>query len=347
VTYELTDKWSVTGGARWFEYDRHEVDISYVPAGMPVWDTDAGPDSDGDGDPDGQFVGGRIESSGTDSDTVFKFATQYKFDDDRMVYLLYSEGFRLGGNNAARAAATGLVPLEFEPDKLQNYEAGLKSTWFDDRVQFNVSAFFMKWTNFQINSDGPGPAPFWVRGIFNGNDAEQKGVEVTAAWNVTPNFVLEGSVTLADPEFTEETLLPGQEPEDDHIVPGTPLPLSPERKYWVSAEYTIPNFMSWDGDLWTRWSYNYQSDTWKDIDAAIIRDPDQHIPSWSTSNLQFGFSHSSGWEAALIVRNLFDERGINWLSSANYGEFFGNPTNRFVRTLQQPRTVSLSFTKKW
>ena len=31
LTYDLTEKWSVTGGARWFEYDRHEVDISYVP----------------------------------------------------------------------------------------------------------------------------------------------------------------------------------------------------------------------------------------------------------------------------------------------------------------------------
>jgi len=337
----------VTGGARWFEYDRHEVDISYVPAGMPVWDPDAGPIDPDDGEPTGQFVGGRIESSGTDSDTVFKFATQYKIDDDRMVYLLYSEGFRLGGNNAARAAATGLVPLEFKPDKLANYEAGLKSTWFEDQVQLNVSAFYMKWTDFQINSDGPGEAPFWVRGIFNGNDAEQKGVEINGVWNVTPNFVLEGSVTLADPEFTEETLLPGEDPEDPHIVKGTPLPLSPERKYWVSAEYTLPNFMSWDGDLWTRWSYNYQSDTWKDIDAAVARDPDQNIPSWSTSNLQFGFSHNSGWEAALIVRNLFDEKSVNWLSSANYGEFFGDPRYRFIRTLQQPRTVSLSFTKKW
>ena len=60
-----------------------------------------------------------------------------------------------------------------------------------------------------------------------------------------------------------------------------------------------------------------------------------------------GFTHSSGWEAALIVRNLFDEQSVNWLSSSNYGEFFGDPRYRFIRTLQQPRTVSLSFTKKW
>jgi outer membrane receptor protein involved in Fe transport len=153
-------------------------------------------------------------------------------------------------------------------------------------------------------------------------------------------------VTLADPEFTETTVLP----DETVIEPGTSLPLSPERKYWVSAEYTIPNFLAWDGDLWTRWSYNYQSDTWKDIDATVARDPNQNIPSWSTSTLQFGFSHDSGWDAALIIRNLFDEKGVNWLSSttaSSYAEFFGDPTNRYVRTLQQPRTVSLSFTKKW
>jgi hypothetical protein len=31
---------------------------------------------------------GRVESQGKSSDTVFKFATEYKFDADRMVYLL-------------------------------------------------------------------------------------------------------------------------------------------------------------------------------------------------------------------------------------------------------------------
>ena len=36
-----------------------------------------------------------------------KFATQYKFDDSKMLYALYSEGFRLGGKNSARAAMFG------------------------------------------------------------------------------------------------------------------------------------------------------------------------------------------------------------------------------------------------
>ncbi len=36
VSYDLTERWSVTGGARWFEYDRREVDISMVPQGLPA-----------------------------------------------------------------------------------------------------------------------------------------------------------------------------------------------------------------------------------------------------------------------------------------------------------------------
>ena len=171
VSYDLTERWSVTGGARWFEYDRREVDISMVPQGLPA----AGGNADG----------GRFESTGSESDTVFKFATQYKFDDDRMVYFHYSEGFRLGGNNSARAAETGAIPLQYGPDKLENYELGLKSTWLDDRVQLNVSAFLMEWEDFQLNVDGPDTeiqsTPFWVRGIINGRGAEQKGVEISGS----------------------------------------------------------------------------------------------------------------------------------------------------------------------
>ena len=31
MTYDLTDKWSVTGGARWFEYDRDGFDVYSTP----------------------------------------------------------------------------------------------------------------------------------------------------------------------------------------------------------------------------------------------------------------------------------------------------------------------------
>ena len=89
-------------------------------------------------------------------------------------------------------------------------------------------------------------------------------------------------------------------------------------------------------------------------DSIACEDPDdladgldQVVPSYSTSTLQFGVKTNSGWDAALIVRNLFDESRAGYLSSSDYGEVFGDPRFRYRVTPQRPRSISLSFTKRW
>jgi len=75
------------------------------------------------------------------------------------------------------------------------------------------------------------------------------------------------------------------------------------------------------------------------------------LPSYSTGTLQFGYTATSGWETSLVVRNLFDETGYNYISSSNYGDSpeigWNDSRWKYVRSLQRPRTISLSFTKKW
>src|SRR6185295_728957 len=92
-----------------------------------------------------------LTSQATDSDTSFKFSTAYHFTPDVMAYALFSQGFRLGGQNSQRAADTGRIPLTYGPDFLDNYEVGIKSEWFDHKFQFNVSAFLMQWDDIQIH----------------------------------------------------------------------------------------------------------------------------------------------------------------------------------------------------
>ena len=46
LTYDLTEGWTVTGGARWFEFDRNES-TSLLPQGVPA-DFDAGSIRHGD-----------------------------------------------------------------------------------------------------------------------------------------------------------------------------------------------------------------------------------------------------------------------------------------------------------
>jgi outer membrane receptor protein involved in Fe transport len=290
-----------------------------------------------------------------------KFATQYRFDDNKMMYALYSEGFRLGGKNSARAAAAGVVPEEYKPDVLENYELGFKTQWLDNRLLLNVSLFFMEWSDIQLSGDTSEDDPWWLRGTFNGGKAEQKGIEATINWNPTDNFSIDASVFVADPEYSEDTYYPDGELA---IAAGTIMPHSPKEKYWVGANYTFPNLLGSQGDLWTRIAWSYQSETWNNLTAIsdyyLPDDPgdradalEEHIPSYTSTTLQLGFTHDNGWETALVVRNLFDERGIDYLSSSDYSsgtdDIFPWTDDRWkhTRSLQRPRTIGLSFSKKW
>ena len=330
VTYHLTDDWSVTGGVRWFEYDRADDQLYQAPAGMP---------------PVGSFGRGEgvYSSEGKSSDTVFKFSTQYNLDDSKMVYFTYSEGFRLGGYNSPKAVETGSIPATYGPDSLQNYEVGLKSDWLDNRLQLNVTLFSMQWEGIQLNARVDGP--WWLRGTFNGETAESRGAEISGTWRATDNLTLEGSAYFQRGEYTEDTLDPRG---NLYLAKGQVMPNSPEQKYWLAAEYTVPNFAGLNGDLWFRYDYSYQAETWDNLDAALDQDPEGLIPSWRTTNFQTGLDLDNGWSFSLLARNLWDDRGINSLYMSTYAsEWFGDPRWRNIRTIQRPRTISLTVRKNF
>ena len=223
LTYNLTDNWTVTGGMRWFQFDRKDLQIYQVPKGQP---------------PLGSFGRGEgvYASEGKDSDMVWKFSTQYNFTDDTMVYFLFSEGFRLGGNNSPRAAATGTIPATYDPDLLKNYELGAKTQWLDNRLLINVSLFDMQWSDIQINSR-VGDGPWWLRGTWNGETGESIGAEMNFEWQATQNLSFQGSAYFADSKYTADSYDPRG---NLYLQDGEDMPNAPKVKYWLAAEYTVP-----------------------------------------------------------------------------------------------------------
>jgi outer membrane receptor protein involved in Fe transport len=347
MSYALTDKWSVTGGARWFEFDRKMFDLYQIPFGLPA---QSDPDANG------------LTSKATDSDTSLKFSTNYHFTPDIMVYGLFSQGFRLGGQNSQRAADTGVVPLAYGPDYLDNFEVGLKSEWFDHKLQLNLSAFLMQWDDIQIHissTSGGNNGAFFIEGNINGGKAEQKGVEFSGNWYATDRLNFQWSIFLASPEFTEDTFLDDAVPGDDpYIAKGWTMPVSPKEKYWASVDYTFPAGLPGSGDWWTRFSYTYQGKIWDSLtaieDFQTAETPEDKadaleflIPEWKSGTFQLGYTAKSGWEASFIVRNVFDDASYSYLSSSDYGSAFGDERFRHIRNLQRPQSYAISFSKKW
>jgi iron complex outermembrane recepter protein len=103
-------------------------------------------------------------------------SASYKFTPDVMGYVTYSVGGRGGGPNLV-ANLPANAPTTVKPENLDNYEVGLKSAFFDQRLQVNIAAFVMFDRNYitmETSNTGSTPISF----LGNAKMAVSRGVEL-------------------------------------------------------------------------------------------------------------------------------------------------------------------------
>jgi iron complex outermembrane receptor protein len=329
IDYDFTDKTRGTVGVRWAENEREEYDQYEWPVGLPAV---------GGYGSDGIYV-----SKGKSDDTFYKLGLQHQIDDDKMVYALFSQGFRLGGTNSVRAADSGFVPLEYDPDFMDNYEIGLKSEWADNTFQLNISAFHMKWSDYQNSVFNIGQ--WWVRGIVNGGGAESTGVEVNFTWQATDRLKVRGSVFSADAKFTDDFFSP-DDPTNLEIRDGQDMPNSPSLKTWLSLGYDVPNVLG--GDLSFYYDVTYQAEVWNTTGNARDESADGLAPSWVHHNFSVGLNLPNQFNVTMKVNNVFDQDSASYINDyiQGYSETFANQSRDRLNANQgRPRTVWLSLRK--
>ena len=62
-----------------------------------------------------------------------------------LLYASYSKGFKSGGFNL------GGLQAPFNPEKITDYEVGIKADWLDKRLRTNVSGFWYDYTDLQAS----------------------------------------------------------------------------------------------------------------------------------------------------------------------------------------------------
>lgn len=156
------------------------------------------------------------------SDFSPEIGFDWRANDKVLVYLTYSEGFKSGnaeiGNNN---------PSFVDPEEIENFELGLKSTLAGNALQLNLASFFYELDNGQFNVTIPIPAPpFFITRLENAAQQEGKGMELDLRWQATDHFRLDLATTYLDAEFTDFFSLNPIDP----IIPFTPDPTSLPRK---------------------------------------------------------------------------------------------------------------------
>ena len=339
VDYNFTDDLKLTAGARWFQYDRLVINDRQWPLYMPV---------------EAILVEGETTSieEGTESDTTWKVGMSWNLSDDKMVYGLYSQGFRLGGSNNPKAVRVDFVPSLYQPDKLHNYEIGMKSEWLDNRLQINATVFYMKWDDIQLSLGSDQSGLWWLRGQDNGGGGQNTGVELDFDWRATANLRFSGSAYVGDAYYTDDfiTIEGVQE-----LTEGSSMPDSASQKFSLAADYTFRDVLG--GDVWLRLDAYYVGPMYSALWRADEANPDspdyvqgakEDVDSYTKANLQLGYERET-WTAAIYVRNLTNETANTFTGSgaSGYGEYWGHTGFGETHNLGRPRTISLKLTKRF
>jgi iron complex outermembrane receptor protein len=122
----------------------------------------------------------------------WKGNVSYKFTPDIMTYASVSTGFRGGGFNPRPFAESQIN--EFKPERLTEYEVGVKSDWLDHRVRANVAAFYGKYKDLQFNSQLIDANGIPYTGIQNIGAAKIYGYEVELEGRLVGGLSITGSV---------------------------------------------------------------------------------------------------------------------------------------------------------
>ncbi|MBN8431302.1 TonB-dependent receptor [Microbulbifer salipaludis] len=310
LSYDLSEDLTVALGARFFRAESELSGISGYGTQSP-WTPDAVVDS-------------RVE----DSDKTLKANVTYQVSEDIMFYATYSQGYRLGGVNRAN---NDLVPVQYRPDFLDNYEFGWKTELLDGALRLNGAIYRMDWEDTQFTRyDSSYGLPVGV--TLNVGQSEILGIESDITYALTDNWLLSGGFAFNNAEVSEDFVVGSNFAPD-----GTSLPNVPELKYNLTSRH---NFTVAGRDAFAQLTYAHVGESYNDLyvfkgDSPVDRRSVQD--SYDNVNLRAGVDEAQ-WGLDVFVNNLTDERPQLTRFTAGYDSSI---------TTARPRTLGVSFRRRF
>lgn len=117
----------------------------------------------------------------------------YKIDDTVMIYAVYSKGNNPGTFNTSPfigtpGSGTSLDMIKVDEEIVYNYEAGIKSTWLDGRLLFNLAAFHLDWAKQTATRNFQAPTGQLFSVIQNIGSSDIDGFELESQAIVVEGF---------------------------------------------------------------------------------------------------------------------------------------------------------------
>jgi iron complex outermembrane receptor protein len=328
LTYDLTERLSLTVGARYSDEKKAEVDLytdfinsldflgPYVP-GSP---TTAPP----------------FHQSASFSSFTPRIGLEFQVTPDTMLYASASEGFKAGGFNLGGAYTPPGEPDNpqnepLKPEEIKALEVGLKTTMMDRRLRTNLAAFYYDYKNLQVSQ-----VTSLTVLLKNAAAAEIYGAEAEISFLPIDPLQLDLTGSWLHARFTDFKSTDPNLTLGEQDLSGATLPQAPDFSVTAAAEYTIPvagNSLSIRGEyFWT--DRNYFLEFNRDVLSQ---------PAYSKVNVSATFQHTAGnWLVMGYCSNCTDETVV--VSGGESGAGRGYPITGIYAP---PREYGIQLTKRF
>ena len=323
ISYAFTDRWQVTIGGRQFDYDFSQGGTVLVP-----------------------FVSPDVSASSVaveDDGFLTKVNTSFDFTDRVMGYVTVSEGYRVGGANAAPPCELPLQPgqnpcalpdeIVIDPDTTTNFEVGVHSSWNGGALIFNGAVYRIEWEDVQtLSTTVNGALPIAV----NGGEARTEGIELAFQSQGGEHWTFSGSYAYNEAELTSFAagLVDGEDAFAGDRLSGTP---EHQGSFYASYRRALRN--GWDLDL--GYGFTFSSDV---LTKVGLRNNGETLGGYTVHGLSAGFSQDR-WSATLYADNVTDKFAETAVRQdptkiRNVGGF---DVRRYYRNVMRPRSVGIEF----
>ena len=356
TAWKLTDRLNLDAGLRWnedqktasvYQADYASVAPTQLQPNQQFFNTGAVPA--------GFFPDPGVVTNYTNTRTFVnitpRLGVDYHFTDHVMAYVSYSRGFKSGGfDMRGNAAVYPQTQNGYNSETADNYEAGIKSTLFEDKLLLNLTAFYDPYRNAQIGVQqfveylG---TPTNLTAILNAGKQINQGLEVESVWRPIKPLTFGLNLGYLDSYYKDYlipcsvfTAAPGCGPSVATVnVADENRPLNaPAWTVSGNATYT------WDlssGSLLARAGYDWRSFTKVANTTPSVTDQ----PAYGLLNAGLAFTTTgNAWRFSIDGKNLTNR----YYRVAGYD--FGNPpigaANSFIGGVSQigfygpPRTYS-------
>jgi iron complex outermembrane receptor protein len=290
----------LTGGYRYSWDTRHLTAASWSLLGARACQTVAGP----------VYPNCLVRFDGKWQAPTYNISLDYKVTPDILVYVSNRTGFKSGGFNSV---ASALIPASFGPEKVTDYEAGIKADFevAGMPLRANVAVFRDKYKDIQRTiflpdprTNGLGTLTF----LSNASSATIKGVEAQVTLKPTHGLQIDVAYSYLDAKYGDYPNFLDASVGRIVNLAGKPLPFAPKNKYGVNVKYQLPTPEGW-GELSVNGGVNYQGHY---LSTDQVQPTVYKIGGYSLVNFGVNWRNFADTpvDFELFMTNAFDKKAI-------------------------------------